>query len=113
MIIEYSNKKIKKICTDLKHSKKKLGDRESINLFKMINFIENIDSVEELINMKRYRLHVLNDTGGIYSLSPGGVRMSIRVKVYFKDNSSKRVADISNTKTIRIVSIQEVGTHYE
>ncbi|OFO41641.1 hypothetical protein HMPREF3045_01095 [Anaerococcus sp. HMSC075B03] len=113
MNVEYSSKKVEKLCTNFKHARKKIGNNEAINLHKMINFILNIDSIRDLRNMSKYRLHKLSGKKGIYSLSPGGAKMSIRVEVLFKDISSNIVYDISNIDIIKIVSIEEVNNHYE
>lgn len=113
MNVEYSSKKVEKLCTNFKHARKKIGNKEAIDLHKMINFILNIDSIKDLRNMSRFRLHKLSGEKGIYSLSPCGAKMSIRVEVLFKDISSNIVYDISNIDIIKIVSIEEVNKHYE
>ncbi|WP_026400037.1 hypothetical protein [Acholeplasma equifetale] len=53
MEIDYKNKKVKTLCSDIRQARAKLGHREATELFSLINLIESAKNLNfaKLINI--------------------------------------------------------------
>ncbi len=69
MEISYKDKKIEKICTDIKSSDKKYGQEMSEKIQMRLDQIKAADSVEEMVMHKIGRCHPLvNNRKGQYAV---------------------------------------------
>lgn len=112
MEIHYSSKKVKKHCTDFKEAQKYYSQKTAIKLHKLINFIEEIESLKELIDIPIYHFHpLIGKRGGQFAIDIDGRKSSYRLIASFDDISSKDV--FSQANKINIIRIEEVSKHYE
>lgn len=112
MEIYYSSKKVEKYCTDLSSAKKFYSIQVAIKLHKLINFIEEIQSLKELIDFPIYHFHPLRGKrDGQFAIDIAGRRSSYRLIVSFDEISPKEV--FSQANKINIIRIEEVSKHYE
>ncbi len=111
MVIEYENKKIKKVCTDLKTAKKNYPDKIARKLHKVINFIEISNSLQDIINYSPFHFHSLKgDRLGQYAIDVGSRRDGYRLIVSFDQDKGEI---IENSIKIKEILIKEMGNHYE
>lgn len=112
MYIEYSDKKTEKRCKDLCEAKKHYPEKVAKKLLKAINYIENAESLLDVINYRSFAFHKLKgNRNGQYAIDVDGRRSSYRIILELKDNE---VADVyAIAKTIKIIKIMGVSKHYE
>ncbi len=112
MRIKYSNNKIEKQCTELKKAKKYFPDRVANKLHKLINFIENSESLKDIISFGPYNFHKLSGKlKNYYALDIDGRTSSYRLIVLFENQSTETV--FTDSTSIKLIEIKEVSKHYE
>ncbi len=112
MHIEYGNKKTEEICTNLHTAKRKYPEKVAIKLMRAINFIENAESLQDVIRYGPFNFHDLKgDRKGQYAIDIDGRRGSYRIVLKPVDESSTDI--YATAKSIKIVLVWEVSKHYE
>src|SRR5690554_5878670 len=61
MEIDYKNKKVKTLCSDIRRARAKLGHREATELFSLINLIESAKNLNDVKVFDKYKLHSLKN----------------------------------------------------
>lgn len=111
MNITYSNNRVEKQCTDFRKAKKDFPEKIAKNLHKVIQFIENADSLEDVINMPTYNFHNLKgDRKGVFAIDIDGRRSGYRLLVSFYEVNNEIV--FSQSVSIEDIEIKEVSNHY-
>ncbi|NLX75723.1 MAG: hypothetical protein GXZ13_07885 [Synergistaceae bacterium] len=112
MQIEYKNKKLKNLCTNIKVAKKELPNVEAEKLLKAIGLIEAAYSLHDVISYSPFHFHNLKgDRKGEYAIDINGRRSSYRLIIKPIDED---VPDIfASAKSIEIIMVWEVSKHYE
>ena len=117
MLIEYSTKKVLKLCTDKKCAIKNLGYDVGIRLRKLIELLDSAINLMDIAQIPMYRLHLLK----------GNRKSQYSIVIWFKskyrlilypldenfniiENEDNEMKLLSMTKTIKIL---EVSEHYD
>lgn len=113
----YKDKKVEKLCTNLKEAKKEFGEQYAVRLFKSLSFIESAVSLKSVISYAPYYFHNLTgERKGQYAIAPAGRNKGLRVVIIPADRDGKHVLK-SNIHEIaestRIIVVVEVSNHYE
>lgn len=112
MHIEYRNKKTEMICTNLSYAKKEYPEKVAKKLIKAINFIENADSLQDVIQYQPFHFHDLKwDRKGQYSIDIDGRRSSYRLII--KPIDENDIDIYATAKSVQIILVWEVSKHYE
>ncbi|WP_338146877.1 type II toxin-antitoxin system RelE/ParE family toxin [Ligilactobacillus agilis] len=117
--LEYKNKKVKKLCTNIAHAKKNMDSKIATKLHSLINLLEESKNLQDVNAFLIYNLHKLvGDRSGNYALDIGGRRAGYRliIKPLNEDNNQKMNLNdnlIEFYSNIEIVRIEEVSKHYE
>lgn len=116
MHINYDNKEVKRICKDKKYALKQITDRVYKDLQFVLNFIENSESLNDVINYPSFHFHDLKgpecmDEWSIY-IKRTGYRLILKPQDV-NNNIIKKGDVIANSKSITIVLVTEVNNHYE
>lgn len=112
MQITYANNKVEKQCTELKRAKKDFPAKVANKLFKLIDFIEAAESLEDVISFPPYRFHNLKgNKKGLYALDIDGKKGKYRLLVSFAEEDTDQV--FSNSMSIEAIILEEVSNHYE
>ncbi|WP_232035717.1 hypothetical protein [Methylomusa anaerophila] len=73
MIIEYKDKKLEKICTNLREAKKKYSGRIPEALLAAINFINEAETLRDVIQYPPFHFHDLGgNMAGLYTIDIAG-----------------------------------------
>ncbi|MDM7499950.1 MULTISPECIES: type II toxin-antitoxin system RelE/ParE family toxin [Lactococcus] len=111
MQVQYNDRHTEKQCKSLKQSKKDFSDIAN-KLHKLINFIENADSLSDIISFPSYNFHGLKGKRkGQYALDINGRKSSYRLIVCFEKHDIELI--FSEPNSIKIIQIEEVSNHYE
>lgn len=117
--MKYKTKKVEKICTNLKKSRKELGTRVADALFGLINLLESSKSLEDINALKIYKLHKLvGNLKGFYALDVDGRSSSYRLIIQPLNDSNEVIMNNENLEirkfyqSINIIKIEEVSKHY-
>lgn len=115
MKILYKDKKVEKLCTDIKYSKQQLGNEVSIKLFSLINLLSNSKNLMDILAFPQYHLHKLKgNKDGIYSMYLGrktGFRMEI---IPLDDNEQEILNYEMNIYAIAVcLRVERISKHYE
>lgn len=112
MEIEYKNKKLEKQCSSLAQAKRDFPERVAKKLMKQINFIDQAESLQDIINYPPMRFHGLkSNLKGYYAIDIDGKKTSYRLVVEFGNLTKEQV--FSGAESISIIRIKEVSNHYE
>jgi|GEM_PF-758121 proteic killer suppression protein len=116
MVIEYSNKKVRELCTDHGYARRKLGAEDAESIWSILKFLESAESLKDLSIFKKNNLHKLTgDRKGQFALNlrkKSGRRL---IFVPFPPlNTEEEKLDIqSQYKIIEGIRVLEVSNHYE
>lgn len=112
MHIEYKDKDVEKICTDFSVAKKYYPLKIAKKIIKAINFIENADSLMDVIQYQPFYFHGLEgDRKDQYSIDVDGRKSSYRIILKPKEDVGDDI--IAVAKSVKIIFIWEVSKHYE
>lgn len=115
--LEYKNKKVKKLCTNIAHAKRKMDSKIVNELYSLINLLEESKNLQDVNAFLIYNLHKLvGDRSGNYALDIGGRRAGYRLII--KPLNENKKMNLNNNliefySSIEIVRIEEVSKHYE
>lgn len=117
MEIKYKYKKTEKQCTDFSCANKEFNKRVATLLFSRINFIENAESLADIINNPTFNFHDLEGKmKGLYAIDLGrkiGYRLILE-PLNEKEESLKTERDIHKLKQCtKVILVIEVSNHYE
>ncbi|MDR1701804.1 MAG: hypothetical protein LBR56_03400 [Sporomusaceae bacterium] len=118
MQVRYKNKKLEKLCTDLKEAKKKYSGEIPEKLLSVINFINSASNLTDLINYPPFHFHPLAGTRcGQYAIDIGGRRSGYRLIFMPINNDGTTCTNeqIYSASAVNVIIIQaeEVTNHYE
>lgn len=112
MHIEYKNNDVEKVCNNLNEAKKRYPIKVANKLMKVINFIKNADSLQDIIQYPPFHFHDLKgDRKGLYAIDIDGRRSSYRLILMQMDEKLTDIYAIA--KSVEIIMILEVSKHYE
>ncbi len=116
MKISYKTKKLEKECSNLFIAKKKYGQEVAEKLFRLINFIENSLTLQDIVSLPHFHFHALKGKRtGEYAIDLGrklGYRLII-IPLNENDNPFNESINYSNSIQIVHISVEEVSNHYE
>ena len=115
MTIIYRNKKIEKVCKNIKEAIKKYGNEVTKKLYATLNIIEASKNLKDLLGFPQYNLHALKgDLDGIYSIYLGK-KSGYRLLIIPLDENKKHIVcnDMSIYVVAVCVEILEISKHYE
>nr|WP_281273216.1 type II toxin-antitoxin system RelE/ParE family toxin [Companilactobacillus insicii] len=117
--MKYATKKVEKMCTNLKKSRKELGARTAEALFGLINLLESSASLEDINALRIYKVHKLTgNRNNHYALDIDGRASSYRLIIQPIDLDNEVVINRENLNiqlfysSINIVRVEEVSKHY-
>lgn len=117
MYVEYSKKKLRKRCEELKEAKKEFPVDVAIALLKRIKFIKNAESLSDVVNNTSFYFHPLKSKfKGKYAIDIKGRNSPYRLIVVPKRNGKEiqSAEDVfALADRIEILLILEVSKHYE
>lgn len=112
MHIEYKNKNVKNICTNLDDAKKDYPLKIAKKIIRAINYIENADSLMDVIQYQPFHFHGLEGVRkGQYSIDVDGRKSSYRIILKPTEESGTDI--IATAKSVKIIVVWEVSKHYE
>lgn len=112
MHIEYKDKDVEKICNNLHTAKKKYPEKVAKKLMRAINFIENAESLQDVIQYRPFHFHGLKrDRKGQYAIDIDGRESSYRL--ILKPINEDMTDVYANAKSVKIILVWEVSKHYE
>ena len=110
MKLIYTNKTVKKQCTELRQAKKDFSDKIAVKLHQLITFLEAADSLASVIAFPKYHFHQLKGKRQ-FALDIDGRKSSYRLIVEFREEDLEKV--FPSPVEIEILKIEEVSNHYE
>ena len=112
MKLIYTNKTVKKQCTELRQAKKDFSDKVALKLHQLINLLEASDSLASVTSFPKYHFHQLKGKRqGQFALDIDGRKSSYRLIVGFREEDKDVI--FSKPREIEILKIEEVSNHYE
>lgn len=115
--IQYKDKKVEKLCTDLKKAKKDLPANVAEKLHALINLIESADNLKDIDELQIYHLHPLQGKReGQYVLDVAGRRAGYRLAIIPLDANGNewKEKDVNVVyKATEVIIAWEVSNHYE
>ena len=115
--IQYKDKDVKKLCTDLKKAKKELPAIVAEKLHALINLIESADNLKDIDEMQIYHLHPLQGKReGQYALDVAGRKAGYRLIIIplDADGNEWKEKDVNVVyKSTEVIIAWEVSNHYE
>ena len=115
--IQYKDKKVKQICTDLKKAKKELPANVAEKLHALVNLIESADNLKDIDELQIYHLHPLHGKREYqYALDVAGRRSGYRLIIIPLDSEGNawKEKDVNVVyKSTEIIIAWEVSNHYE
>lgn len=115
--IIYHDKKVEKLCTDLKKAKRELPANIAEKLHALINLLESSENLQDIAELQIYHLHPLHgDREGFYGLDIAGRKAGYRLIVIPLDDDSNvwKEKDVNIVyKATEIIIAWEVSNHYE
>nr|WP_125713619.1 type II toxin-antitoxin system RelE/ParE family toxin [Companilactobacillus kedongensis] len=119
MKLKYGTKKVEKLCTNLKKSRRELGSRTADVLFGLINLLESSESLEDVNALRIYKLHKLaGNRKNYYALDIDGRFSSYRLIIQPLDKNDTVIVNDKNLNlklfysSINIIKVEEVSNHY-
>lgn len=121
MNLQYNTKKLQKQCTNFKIAKKEFDAKTAEKLFATIEFIKQAKNLGDIIAMKTYNFHHLNQNKKIktkhqYAIDIDGRRSSYRLIITPLD-CDENIVDSRDLKELckctDILLVLEVSKHYE
>lgn len=115
--LQYHDKTVKKLCTDLKKAKKDLPTVVAEKLHALINLLESSENLQDVAEMQIYHLHPLQGKReGQYALDIAGRRAGYRL-VIIPLNADGNEWKEKNVNIIyqatEAIIAWEVSNHYE
>ena len=115
--IQYKDKKVEKLCIDLKKAKKDLPANVAEKLHALINLIESADNLKDIDELQIYHLHPLHgQREGQYALDVAGRKSGYRLVVIplDADGNEWKEKDVNVVyKSTEVIIAREVSNHYE
>lgn len=115
--IKYKDKKVEKLCTDLKKAKKDLLANVAEKLHALINLIESADNLKDIDELQIYHLHPLyGQREGQYALDVAGRKAGYHLVIIPLDpDGNEWVEKDVNVvyKATEVIIAWEVSNHYE
>ena len=115
--IQYKDKKVEKLCTDLRKAKKDLPANVAEKLHALINLIESADNLKDIDELQIYHLHPLQgQREGQYALDVAGRRAGYRLVIIplDADGNEWKEKDVNVVyKATEVIIAWEVSNHYE
>ena len=115
--IQYKDKKVEKLCIDLKKAKKDLPANVAEKLHALINLIESADNLKDIDELQIYHLHPLHgQREGQYALDVAGRKAGYRLVIIplDADGNEWKEKDVSVVyKSTEVIIAWEVSNHYE
>lgn len=112
MKLIYTNKTVKKQCTELRKAKKDFSEKVTEKLHQLITFLEAADSLASVTAFPKYHFHQLKgERQGQFTIDIDGRKSSYRLIVGFREEDIEKV--FSSPIEIEILKIEEVSNHYE
>ena len=115
--IRYHDKKIEKLCTDIRKAKKDLPAIVAEKLHALVNLLESAENLQDIADMPIYHLHSLHgDREGQYALDVAGRKSGYRLSIIPLDETGNTwtETDINIVyKSTEIIVAWEVSNHYE
>lgn len=115
--IQYRDKKVEKLCKDLKKAKKELLVIVAEKLHALINLIESADNLKDIDEMQIYHLHPLRGKReGQYALDVAGRRSGYRLVIIPLDIDGYEWKEKDINVVYRLTEVivaWEVSNHYE
>lgn len=117
MLIEYSTKKVAKLCTDKKCAIKTLGYDVGIRLRKLVELLDSAINLIDIAEIPMYRLHSLKgNRKNQYSIVIW-FKSKYRLILYPLDDFMNIITNEENEfellKKTKIIKILEVSEHYD
>lgn len=116
MQINYEDNKVKRLCTDRKYALKNVDAKVFKDISFVINFIENSDSLIDIINYPSFHFHDLKGPNNENEWSIYIKRTGYRLILKPQDENNEIIEKgdvLVNSKRIKIVLVTEVNNHYE
>ena len=117
MDIVYGKKETEKICTDIKHAKKKMEANIALKLHNRISLIEEFETLEDVILFIPFHFHKLNGKlAGKFALDVAGRKCGCRIIIEPLNSEGHRYEEPRIdliAKTTKMLLIVEVSDHYE
>lgn len=115
--IRYHDKKIEKLCTDIRKAKRELPAIVAEKLHALVNLLESAENLQDIADMQIYHLHPLQgDREGQYALDIAGRKTGYRLSIIPLDEKGniwiEKDVNIVYSST-EIVIAWEVSNHYE
>ena len=115
--IQYKDKKVEKLCTDLKKAKKDLPANVAEKIHALINLIESADNLKDIDELQIYHLHPLQGKReGQYALDVAGRRAGYRLVIIPLDANGNewKEKDVNVVyKSTEVIIAWEVSNRYE
>lgn len=115
MTIEYKSKEVEEVCTKRQKAVKCFDEIVYKKLASIINYIEQADSLLDIINYPSYKFHDMKgykhlNEWSIY-IGRTGYRL-ILIPLNENNNPIEKGDVLKNSKTIKIIMVKEVNNHY-
>lgn len=115
--IRYHDKKIEKLCTDIRKAKKELPTMVAEKLHALVNLLESAENLQDIANMQIYHLHSLHgDREGEYALDIAGRKSGYRLSIIPLDEKGNTWMETDANivyRSTEIIIAWEVSNNYE
>lgn len=115
--IQYHDKTVKRLCTDLRKAKQDLPANVAEKLHALINLIESVANLQDIAALQIYHLHPLQGRrDGQYALDIAGRRSGYRLVIIpiDADGNEYEEKDVNIVyRATEIIIALEVSNHYE
>lgn len=115
--LRYHDKKVEKLCKNLKKAKKDLPTVVAEKLHALINLLESAENLQDIAEMQIYHLHALRGIRvGQYALDIAGRRAGYRLIIIPLDPDGNRwkEEDLNTVyRSTELIIAWEVSNHYE
>ncbi|MFW3535520.1 hypothetical protein [Staphylococcus caprae] len=114
MQIIYQSSRVKTVCTNFKKASKKYGNSTALSLMKCIQFINNAESLNDIINHSPFNFHRLQaDLKEYCSIDIEGRKSKWRLYIIpIDENYVSLINDYNNKKDEIIhIKVSEVKDH--
>ncbi|MFC6176233.1 hypothetical protein ACFQAV_05245 [Companilactobacillus huachuanensis] len=117
--MKYRSRRVEKICTNLKKSRKELGLKTADALFGLITLLESSASLEDINALRIFRIHkLIGDRKNYYALDIDGRSSGYRLIIQPIGVNGETIANNENLElrffysSINIIEVEEVSKHY-
>lgn len=112
MEILYKNKKVKKQCTSIMRAKRDFPEKDAKKLIHRIEFIKNVETLEDVINSPRCNFHKLKgNLADNYAIDINGRKSPYRLIICIEGYNIEEI--FKKSDCITQIRIMEVSKHYE